>query len=671
MTPTVLETEEMPFDYRTAVTRAQAAAADYYAGTGLQMTDAEYDQLLVEIEQYEAAYPNETIEHGLFTDVAAGAVTGGDVTHPVPMLSLEKTTDEDGIRKFLQRVADAERSVDGVELAKPIVSVQPKLDGMAIRAVYLNGALTQVVTRGDGRTGEDVTDRVRRANVVISGLPWVSRGDFEVRGELLMSRNDFAISNANRIASGKTGFANPRNATAGSVRAETLDYTVAMTFVTYDHDDAPDDGFVFADDLPGAGQYRAIEVDALIEQVERFGTIRADYDFPTDGIVVKVDDPRVRDEMGTGSRAPKWAIAYKYEAQTGESTIRDIVIEVGRTGNLSFTAVFDPVLVDGSTISRASLHNVDQIREKDIRIGSRATVYKANDIIPQVLSVVNGEGTVPWTPPTEDADGFAYDTNQTIWRSTNPSDSISALLSYAASRDVLDIDGLGRSVADALVDAGLVNDLADLFEVTQSELATLPMGETATGGTRRFGDANAAKVYANIQSAKLQPLNRVITALGIRLTGRTFGRRLAAHFRSLQALRDATAAELTMVEGIAEGRAVVIHDGLTKNREVIDRLIGLGVTSTAEEVATDAGAPALSGMVVVVTGSTKGTKLEAYGRNEMNELIERHGGRSSGSVSKSTSLLVAGDGAGSKLAKANELGVRVVNPDEFAGMVGL
>ncbi|WP_046398987.1 NAD-dependent DNA ligase LigA [Microbacterium maritypicum] len=661
--------ETMTFDYPAAIARAQEAALAYYNGDEPTMTDAEYDQLLAEIMQHEVDYPDEKVDHGLFTAVAAGSAVAADVPHPSPMLSLDKVTDESDILKFLARIAEA-----APDAADSRVSVQPKLDGMAIRARYEDAKLVQVVTRGDGRSGEDVTARVLRDNIEIAHLPRYlptsAPVSFEVRGELLMSHDDFLASNANRVAAGKASFANPRNATAGTVRADKLEYDVQLTFVTYEHDGIPADAesqFLFADDLlnyGGGAHATGTAAPALVlEAIDLFGSDRATFDYPTDGVVLKATSPRVRNVLGETSRAPRWAVAYKYEAQTGETTIRDILVEVGRTGNLSFTAVFDPVLVDGSTISRASLHNVDLIADKDIRIGSKAVVYKANDIIPQVLSVTNGPDTTPWVPPTEDADGFPYEYAGKFLRSTNPADSVAALITYAASRDVLDIDTLGRSVADAMVESGLVSNLADLFEVSFNQLESLPFGDGV------FGETRASKLYWNIAAAKEQPLNRIITALGIRKTGRTFGRRLAAHFRSLDALLEAMPEDLQQVEGIAAGRAEVIYSGVQRNRQVIRRLIDLGVTSTADEAAS-AGAP-LAGMTVVVTGSTKGTKLEAYGRNEMNELIEKNGGKSSGSVSKNTSLLVAGEAAGSKLAKAEQLGVETISPDEFAERLGL
>lgn len=663
-------TDLTPAEYAQAIDQLTAAASSYYAPqTGEEtsaLTDTEYDTLLDEVRVFEAQHPAEVLAHTLFTAVAAGTATG-DVAHPVPMLSLGKVKTGDDIRAFLTRVSTVPSS------GEAFVSVQPKLDGLAIRAVYRNGQLTQVVTRGDGQAGEDVTERILRDNVFIDGLPTYLEekygvplhADAEVRGELVMSREDFLTSNANRIAAGKPGFANPRNAAAGSLRAETLDYEVEMTFVTYEHDGAAasDPSFIYADELPGAGNIPAHQPEAVLSALTDFGAQRADYDYPTDGAVIKAVSVHVRDALGTGTRAPKWAVAYKYEAQTGETVIRDILVEVGRTGNLSFTAVFDPVLVDGSTISRASLHNVDLIAQKDIRIGSKAVVYKANDIIPQVLSVTNGSDTTPWVPPTEDADGFPYLQRGKFLTSTNPADSVPALIAYAASRDVLDIDTLGRSVADALVDAGLVSDLSDLFHLLEADVADMAFGDTSYGALR------ARTLTQNISDAATRPLARFITALGIRLTGRTFGRRLAATFGSFDALLAASVTDLLTVDGVGAERAAVIHAGLQANRHVIEQLQNAGVNPT--ETTASAGTLPLAGMTVVVTGSTKGTKLEAYGRNEMNELIERNGGKSSGSVSKNTSLLVAGDGAGSKLAKAQQLSVETISPDEFAHRLGL
>lgn len=651
--------------YQSAVSRALEAADAYYNGTDELMTDSEYDTLVETIEAYETENPDETIYHGLLTKVAGGTKAVADVKHPTPMLSLDKAKTIDEVHALLARAEEAAETI-GVPKSDIMLHVEPKLDGMAMRAVYRNGRLVQVITRGDGRAGEDVTARLARPQVAVRGLPTFidnAPAEFELRGEMLMSHSDFEFSNANRVAAGKTAFANPRNATAGSVRAETLDYDVRLTFICYVPAGVWDVNLLDAAHLDQNLQGADFE-----SNIKRFGEYRDRFEYPTDGVVIKVNNADVRRKMGEGSRAPKWALAYKYEAQQGETTIRAILVDVGRTGNLSFTAVFDPVLVDGSTISRASVHNVDLIRKKDIRIGSKAIVQKNNDIIPQVVSVTNGPDTTPYIPPTEDADGFAYDTNQVVWRSTNPSDSIGALIRYAASRDVLDIDGLGTSVADALVESELVSSLPDIFEVTEAQFASLTTGiNSKSNSPIRFGEDRAAKLYAAIQNAKAQPLNRVITALGIRLTGRTFGRRLAAHFKSLDALVAASRDDLLEVEGIGDGRADVIFEGLRRTEPTIARLIALGVTSKADDSGTD---KPLAGMSVVVTGAMTGP-LAALSRTEVNELIDAKGGRASGSVSKNTSLLVCGEEGSSKWKKANDLGVRIVTPEEFAALVGV
>lgn len=658
------------FDYAAAVARALEAATAYYNGADSPLTDFEYDSLLVRIEEYETANPSQVIDHALFSDVAAGTAVVGDVKHPKPMLSLDKAKTIDEVHALFERakVAAAEVGVADVRL-----NVEPKLDGMAVRAVYKNGRLVQVVTRGDGRAGEDVTARLGRSQVTVKGLPTTiadAPEEFELRGEVLMSGADFIFSNENRIAAGKVGFANPRNATAGSVRAETLDYDVRMTFVVYGDTAVDDPSLIHSSRLVDA-----LQNDDYAANIEHFGSIREKFSYPTDGVVISVADERVRRQMGEGSRTPRWAIAYKYEAQTGESVVRDILIDVGRTGNLSFTAVFDRVLVDGSNIGRASVHNPDLIAEKDIRIGSKVTVYKANDIIPQILSATNPPVVPyadlgPWTPPLEDADGFPYDTSQAIWRSTNPSDSIGSLIRYVASRDVLDIDGLGSSVADALVESELVSSLPDLFDLSFNQLESLATGvNTKSGSPIRLGETRAAALFWNIQKAKEQPLNRWVAALGIRMTGRTFGRRLASEFSSLSALADADRDALLLVEGVGEGRADAILAGLAERRDTIARLAALGIDPQAASAASDGDAQPLAGMRVVVSGGMSGV-LSKYGRNEMNELVERLGGKSSGSVSKTTSLLVAGEGAGSKLAKAETLGVRVMTPEGFADFIG-
>jgi DNA ligase (NAD+) len=654
------------FSYTDAIDQAKTAALAYYDGSDEVMTDADYDALLNRIREYETANPDDVIDHGLFTAVAAGASAGGNVTYDVPMLSLDKVTD----------LADIETFADRIAAAGGTISVEPKLDGMAFNARYDNGVLVQVSTRGDGTTGEDLTDNVLKLDV--TGLPKriSATGAVNVRGELLMSNTDFDFSNTNRVASGRPAFANPRNATAGTVRKADLPYDVKVSFVTYDAVGAEPWELELAGFILSSNLYSTTETDA-VAKVLAFGEDRKTFPYPTDGIVLKAVEKHVRDELGTTSRAPRWAVAYKYEAETGVSVIRDIVEGVGRTGNISYTAIFDPVTVEGSTIGRATLHNPSIIAELGVGIGSIVTVYKANSIIPRVGRVNESPvGVTAYIPSDVSPSGAPLDKSAVIWRSTDPADSIGALISYAGSRDALDIDGFSDAIADALVsgDRPLVNDLGDLFTLQYQQLANLSLGTTEKGTKRFLGGKVAEKILANIDAAKAQPLNRVITALGIRKSGRTFGRRLANHFHTMDALLAATEADFLTsgIEGVGPERAALFYDGFQRNRPVIDKLRAAGVNMGEEPAATadgDSSARPLEGMKVVVSGAMTGS-LAGLSRNEVQELIETLGGKTSGSVSKATSLLVSSESGTSKVTKAEALGVRIVTPEEFGEMIG-
>ncbi len=657
--------------YQSAVSRALEAADAYYNGADELMTDAEYDALIETIEAYETANPADAIDHGLHTKVAAGTAAVGDVAHPSPMLSLEKAKTMDEVHALLARAEEAAEAI-GVPKSHVMLNVEPKLDGMAMRAVYRNGRLVQVVTRGDGHAGEDVTVRLSRPQVAVRGLPSFidnAPAEFELRGEMLMSHEDFEFSNANRVAAGKTAFANPRNATAGSVRAETLDYDVRMTFICY-----------VPTGLWGAGLLDAAHLDEDLQgddyefNIKDFGEHRDVFEYPTDGVVIKVNHPDVRRRMGEGSRAPKWALAYKYEAEKGKTVLRDIEMAVGRTGNISFTAILDPVKVDGSVVARATLHNYDFIADNDLRIGDTVEVYKANDIIPRIVKAfveLRPADAVEYAPARVcPVSGEPLDTSGKIWRSLAPEASLGSAIAYAASRDALDIDGLGTEIAVALVENDLVADIGDLFSLTSPVLANLQLAQP-NGSVRLLGEKVATKLVENIAKAKEQPLSRYITALGIRKSGRTFGRRIASEFETIDAVLAASRDDFYRVEGVGEERAALFFEGVQRSRPVIEKLLAAGVPLNTVATAPDAGSGArpLEGMRVVVSGGMSGV-LSKYSRNEMNELVERYGGKSSGSVSKTTSLLVAGEGAGSKLAKAEELGVKVMTPEEFAVFVG-
>lgn len=674
---TTAATSISPVDqYRADIDTATRAAAAYTAGEELLLTDEAYDALLKRIAAFETANPDEAIEHELFTAVSDGASAGGDVEHSSPMLSLDKVTDFAELEAFLGQITDAGGTGE-------LAILEPKLDGIAVAVRYEHGRRIQVITRGDGVTGEDLSAQFSSERLSVTGMPadLVDDVTFEIRGEIVMSAVQFERSNANRVAAGKPAFANPRNATAGSVRAATRDYDVELTFIAHEVPAlAPGAAFLAAGDFLSRGttleQHEAryhLGAESLRMAIDAFGEYRklSDYPYPTDGVVIKAASSVARETLGTGSRAPKWAKAYKYTAERGVTTLESITMAVGRTGNISFTANLTPTLVDGSVVSRATLHNYDFIQDNDLRIGDTVEVYKAGDIIPRVVKSfpeLRQGDVAPYEPDRVcPISGEPLDTSGKIWRSTSPEASVGSLIQYAASRDVLDIDGLGQEVATALVDAGYVSDLADLFALTLADLRDLPIGNG------RLGETRAAGIAEQIEQAKTQPLARVITALGIRKSGRTFGRRLAAHFRSFDTLLTAAPEDFLAVEGVGEERARLFHEGFQARAAVIARLGELGVTSAVEETADDfesgANAKPLDGMKVVVTGAMTGP-LAGLNRTEMNELIEAAGGASSSSASKATSLLVCGEEGSSKFKKATALGIRIVTPEEFAEMIG-
>lgn len=715
----------MSANYQDMIALAQRAAKAYYDGESQIITDDEYDALLDEIDSYESGHPDERVDHGLRRAVAAGSSSGGEIKHTVPMLSLEKVKHDqtEKIAAFLKRLSDA---------GETQVFVEPKFDGLALSFRYEDGTLVAAATRGDGTTGEDVTGRfVRDRKLTVEGLPSSLPGfTGEIRGEVLMSHSDFIKTNGYRTEAGKVAYAKPRNGTSGLVKAKTLEHKAVAHFVTYDIiGDVPEGldliraselGMILSADL---GQpfdlTHNTAADLVIDFMEQFGRDREEFDYPIDGMVIKAVTGSVRSDLGTTSREPRWALAYKFAPLVKPGVLRDIVMDVKRTGNVSFTAIFDsgepilnedgevigykPVVLDGSEVTNASVHNPDIIRAITEdggfpHIGDRIGVYLANDIIPQIekgTTVRSDESEdEAWAPATEDADGFPYDDSQAIWRSTNPESNLGALLVYAASRKALDIDTFGDAVAVMLIGSKRVADLADIFTLDES-IADLPYKAKPIldDGTvteedfdytnpddprfkvERFGETRTKTLLANIAAAKEQPLSRFITALGMRVVGSTFGRRIAKEFGSFPQVLAASIDDFRVVEGVATestgdgDRATAMARGFDRNRAVIEKLVALGICADAPE---DDGAPKpLAGMTVVVTGSTKATALEKYGRNEMNDLIDSLGGRASGSVSKNTSLLVAGEGAGSKLEKAESLGVRVVTPDEFAAEVGL
>jgi DNA ligase (NAD+) len=658
-------------EYQTAVSSALSAAKAYETTDVEEMTDSDFDRLLAKIASHEAANGIEP-EHDLHDSVGHGGATGGDVEHVTPMKSLEKPG-EDAVIEFAAK--------------HPKAVIEPKIDGLAISVRYEDGKMVRAARRGDGYTGEDVTDRVRG----VDGLPEVAgEGDYEVRGELYLNDENKEKANAIRQTSGEAPFANARNGVAGMLNKQDGTYAGLFSFAAYSTTvDEQGDHLDNMAALEGMGFTTArsllpqsvLDAEDPMAAIAALGAERKCLDFLMDGAVLKLNTAAEREELGEGSRAPKWAVAYKYPAVEEPTIIEDIEYNIGKTGRLSIRARLTPVEVDGSVVEYASLHNVGHLKAADMRIGDTVSCFRANDVIPQVHQPrvdLRGSDSQPWAPPAVCPKcSEPFDKSTELWRCRTPECSVSGRIAYAASRDAgLDIEGLGGSIGDALIEKDLVKDVSDLFYLTEDQLAELELGETTTGGTRTLGQKNAAKIMAEIEKAKAQPLNRVITALSMRFTGRTFGRRLASEFGTMEALQAGTVTQLANVEGIGEKKAEVIHEQLQKNEPVIARLRAAGVNMGAPKAAPADGAkapkltkPDGKPMNVVVTGSMKGSPLGALSRSGVQELIEAEGGKASGSVSKTTDLLVCGEPGSSKFIKAQELGVKIVTPEEFAQMI--
>ncbi|GAA1798730.1 NAD-dependent DNA ligase LigA [Luedemannella flava] len=663
-TPIVPFADRAEFD--VAVATAREAATAYYDTAVMVMPDAEYDVLSDRIQATLALYPDWD-DQGITTAVAAGASAGGDVVHPTPMLSLDKVKTRDDLAGFVGRLADQ-------------AVVEVKLDGLAVRAQYRDGRLILVATRGDGTTGEDVTVQAMRDGG-IAGMPIDLGQPFtgEVRGEVYMTDADFVTANANRVAAGGKAFVNSRNATAGSLRAQTAVAATPMTFAAYEITGEGSEehtghasrmtyaatlGFLTAYDLTreaSSGEVVSGNVDDVLGIIDAIEKARPTLGYQIDGAVIKAEADAARDRLGMASRTPYWATAFKYPPDTGFSVLRAIEVNVGRTGRASFRAVIDPVFVGGSTITYASLHNAPWIVEQGLAIGMKVAVIRAGDVIPRVTAAVGEqpEGLTAWVPPVACPQcNEAWDTSSLLWRCHTASCAAVNALVYWCSREALDVERIGDSICEALVEQGLATTVADLYELTVEDLANLPMGTTSTGSVRRLGLANATEIVTQLEASKSQPLNRVITGLGIRMTGRSVGRWLAARFRSMAALRAATVEEIAEIDKMGLIKAQAVVDGLVAMAPVIDRLAAHGLTM---EVVDDGGARPWDGRKVVVSGTVPG-----MGRTEAQEAAARLGATVSSSVSKNTDLLVAGDGAGSKLAKAQSLGVEVMAAEDFA-----
>lgn len=648
-------------DYDRMVADARRAAEAYYRSDELVMGDDDYDVLVANIAEVESSHPS----WGNFASLIAGGVAEGDVVHAKPMLSLGNVFSDDDLTVWVEGIV--------ADCGDTEFFVEPKFDGLAVSAAYENGTLVRVATRGDGTKGEDVTRNAHN----ISGLPAVlpDGTSMEVRGEVYMTDRDFAATNKVRVQAGDPPFANPRNATAGTLRLKyRRGYDAPMTFCAYECDannDTLTADLAFAAKL-GVNTYAPVLCGTASEVVGAVANIlggRSQLGFGVDGAVIKVNSRATQTLLGENSRAPRWATAYKFPAELVMTKLVGIEVQVGRTGMQTPRAKLEPVEVGGVTVEYATLSNPGQVAAKDVRVGDTVFVRRAGDVIPEITGpnlALRPKGLRRWKPPTACVRcGQPVDTSEVRWRCVNKACGLREQLIYWCGRDQMDLDGVGPGLIDRLLDAELVASIPDLYRVTLEELEALP-GHAAK---------SAGIAYNAIQKSKAQPLHRVFCGLGVKLTGRSMSRRIANHFGSMDAIRAATPEQFTEIDGVGPIRAASIVEELTELTEIIDELASLGVTGTPQASQSPPQAPlrasggvspmVLAGERVCVSGAVPGLS-----RNEVNEVIERLGGVSSSSVSAKTTMVVADPSSTtSKVTKAQKLGIKIITPDNFAKLL--
>ncbi|VWL99123.1 DNA ligase [Collinsella sp. AK_207A] len=676
----------------------------YYALDAPEITDAAFDKLLVELQQIEAAHP-ELVTPDSYTQRVGGYVSEqfAPVTHMARMYSMDDAMNLDELDEWLQRTEDA------LGAGKVTYTCELKIDGLGVALTYQNGAFVRGATRGDGTTGEDVSLNIRTirdvpmhlAEAALVHMAEDRPTPIEVRGEVYMPKGSFARLNAEADAEGKAPFANPRNAAAGSLRQKDPKVTARRDLATFIYaiaDTAPlhvHSQREFLDWLRSAGfsvnpnvstcstpaEVHAFCADALAH--------RGDLDYDIDGVVVKVDSFAQQSELGFTARAPRWAIAFKFPPEEKQTVLREIRIQVGRTGVLTPVAEFDPVLVAGSTIARATLHNEDEVHRKDVREGDTIIVHKAGDVIPEVVGPVlakRPEGALPWKMPTccpACGSPVIHEEGEVAYRCVSldcPAQLKERLLHWV-SRGCMDVDGIGEELVEKMIAAGLLHDVSDFYQLTVDDIAGLDTGRTYLKDDKKkgvlagqpilVGAKIAGKIVDELTASKARSLGRVLFALGIRHVGKSVGEVIARRFLTIDALAAASEEDIASVDGVGPKIAQSVRQFLSvpENLAVLDRLRTAGLTleedlsaeaaRTAAEtgVAEDlAASQPLAGLTFVLTGT-----LENRTRDEAGAALKALGAKVTGSVSKKTSYVVAGPGAGSKLTKAESLGVPVLD----------
>lgn len=655
--------EDVKQEYEALVKQVKYHNHLYYDKDASELSDYEYDALTRRLKQLEQQFP-ELISEDSPTQKVGGAVSTkfDKVQHAVRMESLQDVFDMDEVRDFDRRVREA-----GLQ---PSYVVECKIDGLSVSLEYQDGIFVRGSTRGDGDVGEDVTENLTTITAIPKKLSNAPRF-LEVRGEVYMPRDAFERLAKEQEESGRQVFKNPRNAAAGSLRQKDAAITAARGLSIFvfnvqqveghtltGHQESLD--YLKEMGFPVSPRYSRFEnVEDVLREIEAIGALRGTLPYDIDGAVVKVDDFEQRRRLGSTAKYPRWAVAFKYPPEEKDTVLKEIEVSVGRTGVLTPTAVFEPILLAGTTVSRAILHNEDFIREMDIRIGDTIRVRKAGDIIPEVVCVVrHEENAQPFVMPSHCPSCGApvsREEDEAALRCVNPECPAQALrnLIHFASRAAMDIEGLGQAVAAQLVEKGYVQSAADLYTLSFEQLLTLD----------KFKEKSAQNLLDAIEASKKNNLDKLLFGLGIRNIGAKAAAQLAQRFKSMQALRQASQEELEEIDGFGGVMVQSVLDFFAKDgtKDLLTRLEEAGVNMLYEG---EEKGDRLAGMTFVVTGT-----LAGMSRTQAEEMITQNGGKASSSVSKKTSYVLAGEAAGSKLTKAQALGIPVINEEEFLKML--
>ncbi len=662
------------------------ASVLYYENDAPEMSDYEYDALFAELKNLEETYPFLDSPDSPTHKVGGRALEKfAKVTHPVKMQSLSDVFSEDELRTFLNKLKNA-LAEEGIDESDIRFSVEPKIDGLSVSLTYENGLFTLGATRGDGSVGENVTENLMTIHSIPKKLS--QPVSLTVRGEVYMPHGEFERLNREKEERGEKLWANPRNAASGSLRrlnaSETAECGLDIFVFNFQTGDLYTDGhapLTHRETIEGLRDlgFSAInimtvtgDIDEIVEAVREIGRMRETLPYDIDGAVIKIDRLSQRSAAGENPSTPKWACAFKYPPEQKETKLIDIEVQIGRTGVLTPNAVLEPVRLAGTTVSRATLHNIDIIRQRDIRIGDTVIVQKAGDIIPEIVASVPAKRTGNETefrfpdecPSCGEKLFFDNGTDEGeeagAMRCLNPMcpAQLERRIIHFASRGAMNVEGLGPALVRMLIEKGLIRDAADLYTLKKEDIANLD----------RMGEKSAENLLRAIEASKTRGPARLLFALGIRHTGEAASEGVVEAFGSVDALFDASAEMLTRVNDIGEVTAEMISDyfALPETRVLIDKLKAAGVVteSTADTASEAEQSDKLNGLTFVLTGTLSGMT-----RDEASAKIKAAGGKVSGSVSKKTSYVVAGENAGSKLTKANDLGVKVISEEDLLNML--